>query len=70
MIRDTANYGPLKRVDKAGKRRSAKLRDLALKHLGMSIQEGEHSSVDDARAALFLYLKHRAAWESMLARSR
>ncbi len=35
------------------------LRQLALEHLGLTIQEGEHSPVDDARAALYLYQKHR-----------
>lgn len=35
---------------KGGKRRPRALRHLALQELGLVIQEGEHSSVDDARA--------------------
>ncbi len=35
------------------------LRKLAEEHLGLAIQEGERSPVDDARAALYLYLQHR-----------
>ena len=37
------------------------LRVLASNILGLQIQEGEHSPLDDARAALYLYLKHRKA---------
>lgn len=35
------------------------LRHLAAEQLGLVIQEGEHSPVDDARAALYIYQKHR-----------
>lgn len=37
---------------KGGKRRPRALRHLALQELGLAIQEGEHSSVDDARAGV------------------
>lgn len=70
MTRDTAKYAPLMRVNGAGKRRARKLRDLAKEHVGLNIQESEHSSVEDARAALFVYLKHRVAWESTLVQRR
>ena len=43
-----------------------KLRDLAQDLLGMSIQGGEHSSVEDARAALLLYRLASSAWEKEL----
>jgi RNA exonuclease 4 len=43
---------------KGGKRRPKALKQLAQQELGLSIQEGQHSSVDDARAALYLYQKH------------
>jgi RNA exonuclease 4 len=43
---------------KGGKRRPKALKQLALQELGLAIQDGQHSSVDDARAALYLYLKH------------
>lgn len=35
---------------------------------GIAIQEGEHSSVDDARAAMALYRQHREQWERDLRR--
>ena len=46
---------------RGGKRRPQALRVLAKRELGLEIQAGEHSSVDDARAALYLYHKARAA---------
>lgn len=48
---------------RAGKRKPQALRQLAKKELGLDIQQGEHSSVDDARAALYLYHKARREWE-------
>ena len=59
--RDTAAFGPLKR---AGRPRP--LRELAAEHLGLEIQSGKagHSPLEDARAALYLYHKHRSAWEA------
>lgn len=51
---------------KGGKRRPRALKLLAQQELGISIQEGQHSSVDDARAALYLYQKHAAVWEKAL----
>ncbi|KAI8475493.1 MAG: ribonuclease H-like domain-containing protein [Monoraphidium minutum] len=61
-IRDTAKYPPFM-FSRGGKRRPQALRQLAKKELGLDIQEGEHSSVDDARAALYLYHKVRREWE-------
>lgn len=67
-VRDTAKYPPLMKVQaRTGKLKSRALRHLASEVLGLSIQEGEHSPVDDARAALYLYLKHRKEWERWLA---
>jgi len=43
---------------KGGKRRPKALKQLSQQELGLAIQEGQHSSVDDARAALYLYQKH------------
>mmetsp|Transcript_10594 Transcript_10594/g.42825 ORF Transcript_10594/g.42825 Transcript_10594/m.42825 type:complete len:174 (+) Transcript_10594:3-524(+) len=69
-IRDTARYAPLMRKAASGtkRRKPRKLRDLAREHLeGLEdFQAGEHSSVDDARAALRLYLKFQGAWEASL----
>lgn len=65
--RDTARYPPLMRRAQAapggggGKLRSRQLRVLAQAELGLAIQEAEHSPVDDARAALYLYHLHRKA---------
>ncbi|GIM01647.1 hypothetical protein Vretimale_6428, partial [Volvox reticuliferus] len=40
--------------------------DLASTHLGLTIQQGEHTPVDDARAALYLYQKFRREWEAAM----
>ncbi|KAK9829039.1 hypothetical protein WJX72_003585 [[Myrmecia] bisecta] len=66
-IRDTARYPPLMRATAPGRRPKPRaLRHLAAEQLGLTIQEGEHTPVDDARAALYLYLKHRKDWERSL----
>eukprot|EP00850_Spirogloea_muscicola_P008115 SM000042S15382 [mRNA] locus=s42:671966:673997:- [translate_table: standard] len=60
--RDTQRYKPLR-----GKRGQARaLRHLAAEVLGATIQQGQHSPVEDARAALYIYLHHRPAWEQNL----
>ena len=74
MIRDTAAYTPLMRAAPhvggptaaARRGRAAKLKDLAAAHLGLTIQEGEHSAAEDARAALLLYQRYAAEWEASL----
>ena len=76
MTRDTALYRPLTRPLRADERArisgaargrgSRSLRELCKEHLGLEIQAGEHSSVDDARAALLLYRKCAVAWERAL----
>lgn len=76
MTRDTALYRPLTRPLRADERArisgaargrgSRSLRELCKEHLGLEIQAGEHSSVDDARAALLLYRKCAVAWEREL----
>jgi RNA exonuclease 4 len=73
--RDTSLYHPLTRplrsdercVPGAPRGRGCRaLRDLVAQHLGLVIQKGEHSSVDDARAALLLYQKFQRKWENSL----
>ncbi|PSC76702.1 RNA exonuclease 4 [Micractinium conductrix] len=67
-VRDTARYPPLMKPQaRMGKLKPRALRHLAQEQLGLAIQEGEHSPVDDARAALYLYLKHRKEWERWVA---
>ena len=60
MTRDTATYPPLMMsVGRGQKAKSRSLRHLAETELGLSIQAGQHSPVDDARSTLYLYHKHR-----------
>ena len=73
QTRDTALYRPLTRPLRANERAqdtgiargrgSRSLKELCSQHLGLEIQGGEHSSVDDARAALLLYQANRRNWE-------
>jgi RNA exonuclease 4 len=65
-IRDTSAYKPLR--SKAGRPRA--LRDLSAEILGVKIQEKEHCSVEDARAALFLYRKFKKEWEKSIREKR
>ncbi|XP_078153816.1 polynucleotidyl transferase, ribonuclease H-like superfamily protein [Carex rostrata] len=60
-IRDTSEYGPLRR---AAKKRS--LKDLAAEILSVKIQQKEHCPVEDARAAMYIYNKHKKEWEKSL----
>ncbi|KAJ3272965.1 3'-5' exonuclease [Borealophlyctis nickersoniae] len=63
LIRDTSQYKPF-RARARGK--SPALRKLARELLGLEIQRGEHSSVEDARVAMLLYRSVRSEWERML----
>ena len=44
--------------------------ELAAEQLGLEIQHGEHSPVEDARAALYLYHRHRQRWETSVLESK
>mmetsp|Transcript_6626 Transcript_6626/g.18478 ORF Transcript_6626/g.18478 Transcript_6626/m.18478 type:complete len:256 (-) Transcript_6626:128-895(-) len=67
LIRDTAKYPPLMREPRPGRKPKPRaLRKLAAEQLGLEIQSGEHSPVDDARCALYLYHKHQKEWEKSL----
>lgn len=62
-IRDTAKYKPFQQ------RLSTKypsLKRLSSEILSISIQTGEHSSVEDARATMQLYHVHRKEWEKSI----
>ena len=60
--RDTAMYAPF-RAQGGPTSRARKLSDLARELLGMRIQQGEHSPLEDAVAALRLYKLRAAEWE-------
>ncbi|KAL5738137.1 hypothetical protein ACOSP7_030898 [Xanthoceras sorbifolium] len=57
-LRDTSEYQPFLNE---GRRKS--LRHLAAEVLGVEIQNGEHCPIQDARAAMLLYMKMRKQWE-------
>mmetsp|Transcript_21979 Transcript_21979/g.41930 ORF Transcript_21979/g.41930 Transcript_21979/m.41930 type:complete len:272 (-) Transcript_21979:83-898(-) len=59
--RDLATYAPLQG---AGKTKGLKV--LAAEVLGIDFQTGEHSSVEDARISMYIYLRHRKQWEKDL----
>jgi len=59
-LRDTSRH-PKFRVESKGK--PPALRNLAKSELGLRIQTGEHSSVEDARAAMILFKKEKAGFE-------
>jgi RNA exonuclease 4 len=60
-VRDTAW---LPKFREAAGGRAPRLKDLAERVLGLSIQAGEHDSVEDARAAMMLYRAEKEAFES------
>lgn len=59
-IRDTSRHPPF-RVQSGG--RPPALRVLAKRELGLEIQTGEHSSIEDARAAMAIFRKEKRAFE-------
>jgi RNA exonuclease 4 len=59
-VRDTSRYAPF-RVESKGK--PPALRNLARSELGLIIQTGEHSSVEDARATMALFRKEKQGFE-------
>ena len=65
-LRDTARYYPLMQKNKvSGKMQPRSLKSLA-DDIGVAIQRGEHSSLEDARASMLVYRKHRDAWEKYI----
>ncbi|CDW57639.1 RNA exonuclease 4 [Trichuris trichiura] len=67
LIRDTSTF-PL--FHKMLRTRLPKLRVLSATLLGEEIQNGEHNSVEDATAAMKLYLAYRKVWEKSRRRRR
>lgn len=63
-IRDTAVYLPLRNAN--GGTRA--LRHIAEELLGVKIQAREHCSVEDARAAMYIYQQLKHTWEGTLSR--
>ncbi|KAL9113064.1 MAG: hypothetical protein Q9227_002676 [Pyrenula ochraceoflavens] len=59
-IRDTSKHPPFRRIS-AGS--APKLKVLASQLLGIEIQSGEHSSVEDARACMLLFRRDKDAFE-------
>uniref|UniRef100_A0A4W5PQW3 RNA exonuclease 4 n=1 Tax=Hucho hucho TaxID=62062 RepID=A0A4W5PQW3_9TELE len=60
-IRDTQKYKPFKKIVKSG-RPSLKL--LCREILSVKVQQGEHSSVQDAQATMRLYTMAKKHWEA------
>lgn len=59
-IRDTSRFSGFRKYS-AGKTPS--LKKLAKEILGVEIQEGEHSSIEDARATMLLFRRHKSAFD-------
>lgn len=59
-IRDTSKYPPYRKVAGGG---TPRLKILAAEFLGIKIQEGAHSSVEDARTAMMLYRRDKEGFE-------
>ncbi|GBP41852.1 RNA exonuclease 4 [Eumeta japonica] len=64
-IRDTSKYKPFKKITKGS---TPSLKRLAKEILGVDIQHGEHSSIEDAQATMQLYCTVANAWETSLKR--
>ena len=70
FIRDTSTYPPLMKLHSTGRHKPRSLKELAFQFLGLDIQIGEHSSVEDARAALRLYQIHQNNWEIWISKGK
>ncbi|KAH8808700.1 ribonuclease H-like domain-containing protein [Xylogone sp. PMI_703] len=60
-IRDTSKFREFRKYS-AG--RTPSLKKLAKEVLGINIQGGQHSSLEDARVTMLLYQQHKAAFET------
>lgn len=59
-IRDTAKHANFRKV---GHGRKPALRILARQILGIEVQDRAHSSIEDARATMFLFRKHKSEFD-------
>ncbi|KAK2884848.1 hypothetical protein Q8A73_021322 [Channa argus] len=60
-IRDTQKYKPFKKIAKSGR---PSLKVLCREVLNVKVQQGEHSSVQDAQATMRLYTLVKKQWEA------
>ncbi|PBP28076.1 exonuclease [Diplocarpon rosae] len=59
-IRDTSRFSGFRKYNNG---KAPALRKLAKELLGVDIQGGEHSSIEDARATMLLFRRHKAAFD-------
>ncbi|KAK7101817.1 uncharacterized protein [Littorina saxatilis] len=62
-IRDSSRYKLFRQLSGSGR---PSLKKLSAKILGVEVQQGEHNSVQDAQAAMGLYMMYRKRWETDL----
>lgn len=62
-LRDTSRFKTFRQLSRGN---TPSLKKLAHELLGKEIQTGEHSSIEDARAAMQLYMLYKNKWESEL----
>lgn len=60
MVRDTAKFAPFKKYGHGPK---PALKVLAREILGVEMQTGQHSSLEDAKAAMLLFRKYKPAFD-------
>ncbi|XP_017273774.1 RNA exonuclease 4 [Kryptolebias marmoratus] len=66
-IRDTQKYKPFKTIAKSGR---PSLKVLCREVLNVKVQQGEHSSVQDAQATMRLYTLVKKQWEAEIKASK
>ena len=67
-IRDTTKFPAYTHIkgEPQKKPQARKLRDLAIEHLNLTIQDGNHCPIEDATAALELYKINYRKWENLV----
>ncbi|OWF51430.1 RNA exonuclease 4-like isoform X2 [Mizuhopecten yessoensis] len=64
LVRDTSKYKPFRAMFNG---KTPSLKKLTAKVLDVAVQEGEHSSIQDAQATMRLYTMYKQKWEKDLA---